>query len=190
MKIIAHGIPYEKHDGQCVAPGCEKAIDWRKEDKPLPGWATVTMKRFARKDNNSQTYLLCPDHTVTFSQRQLLLGPKTRHLVRVIIESPYAGDAALNLKYVRAAMRDSILRGEAPFPSHALYTQEGVLDDLKPEERRMGMEAGFAWGEIAQKVAVYTDLGITPGMHEGVLRAKQRGQVVEHRNVSKWKGKR
>ena len=50
-------------------------------------------------------------------------------LRRVILESPYAGDIERNVAYARAAMRDSLLRGEAPIASHLLYTQPGVLDD-------------------------------------------------------------
>jgi hypothetical protein len=62
----------------------------------------------------------------------------------VILESPYAGDVEANMRYARAAMRDSLMRGEAPFASHLLYTQEGVLLDSVPEERTLGIEAGFA----------------------------------------------
>ncbi len=52
---------------------------------------------------------------------------------RVIIESPFAASNGYsveeNLAYLRAAMRDCLKRGEAPFASHGLYTQPGVLDD-------------------------------------------------------------
>ena len=40
---------------------------------------------------------------------------------RVIVESPYAGDVERNIAYVRAAMRDCLMRGEAPLASHLLY---------------------------------------------------------------------
>jgi hypothetical protein len=63
---------------------------------------------------------------------------------RVIIESPYAGDVDANLIYARECLRDSLKRGEAPLASHALYTQEGVLNDDDPDERKLGIEAGFA----------------------------------------------
>ena len=69
---------------------------------------------------------------------------------RVILESPYAGDLGRNIKYPRACLRDSIHRGEAPLASHLLYTQEGVLDDGDPEERKLGIEAGLAWGPVAE----------------------------------------
>ena len=68
---------------------------------------------------------------------------------RVIIESPYAGDVERNLRYARAAMKDCLHRGEAPYASHLLYTQEGVLDDDVPGERKLGISAGLSWGKIA-----------------------------------------
>ncbi len=86
---------------------------------------------------------------------------------RVIIESPFAGQVERNLAYVRACMRDSLKRGEAPFASHALYTQPGVLDDTVPEERELGIEAGFEWRWGAE-TAFYVDLGWSGGMKKGL----------------------
>src|SRR5690606_3550939 len=40
----------------------------------------------------------------------------------VILESPYAGNIDLNIDYARAAVRDSLSRGESPIASHLLYT--------------------------------------------------------------------
>lgn len=99
----------------------------------------------------------------------------------VIIESPYAGDIELNLRYLRAAMHDSLLRGEAPYASHGLYTQPGVLDDNKPEEREHGIQAGFAWRQVAELTAVYVDLGYSKGMEYGMADAHKRGVPVEIR---------
>jgi hypothetical protein len=101
----------------------------------------------------------------------------------VIIESPYAGDVERNLRYLRACLRDSLMRGEAPFASHALYTQPGVLDDGVPEERERGMVAGFEWGAVATCVAVYTDAGISMGMRRGIERAREAGQPVVARSI-------
>jgi len=100
----------------------------------------------------------------------------------VIIESPYAGDVEANTEYARRCLYDSLQRGEAPFASHLLYTQ--VLFDAKPEERRLGMDAGFAWAAMADICAVYTDLGITPGMHKGIASAKKYNILVECRRIN------
>lgn len=82
----------------------------------------------------------------------------------VIIESPYAGDIAANLCYLHRCMIHSIQRLESPFASHIIYPQ--ILDDTKPEERRLGMELGFAWLGRADLQAFYTDLGWSNGMIE------------------------
>ena len=102
---------------------------------------------------------------------------------RVILESPYAGDIDRNVTYARKCLRDSIHRDEAPIASHLLYTQEGVLDDDDPEERKLGIEAGLAWGVVAEMTVVYIDHGITPGMEKGVARAEKERRPVEFRRL-------
>lgn len=104
-------------------------------------------------------------------------------LRRVILESPYAGDVETNTAYARAAMRDSLTRGEAPLASHLFYTQPRVLDDGVPDERALGIEAGLAWGAQAEATVVYTDLGVTPGMELGIARATAEGRSVEYRSL-------
>ena len=107
-----------------------------------------------------------------------------QQIVPVIIESPYAGDIEANLTYLRACMRDCLLRGEAPFASHGLYTQPGVLRDEDPDERAKGIAAGFAWRPFVRKTVVYTDRGITEGMKAGVAHAKtMTWHVVEYRDL-------
>jgi len=100
----------------------------------------------------------------------------------VILESPFAGDVEKNIKYARACMRDCLLRGESPFASHLLYTQDGVLDDNVPEERKLGINAGFEWRNVAQKTVVYTDEGITKGMEQGIEHSENLGIPVEYRS--------
>lgn len=99
----------------------------------------------------------------------------------VIIESPFSGDVVRNTEYARACLLDSLRRGEAPFASHLLHTQ--VLDDLRPDERELGIEAGLAWYRVAEKCVVYGDRGINGGMIKGIERAKRFGVPIEFRNV-------
>lgn len=73
-------------------------------------------------------------------------------------------EAARNARYLDAALLDCLRRGEAPFASHAIYTRAGVLDDMKPDERSLGIVAGFAWRKVAHLTAFYVDLGWSPGM--------------------------
>lgn len=108
----------------------------------------------------------------------------------VIIESPYAGDVEKNLRYLRACMADCLRRGEAPFASHALYTQPGVLNDSLADERKLGMEAGFAWQNVAAGVVVYADLGVSTGMAKGINLASQRDLRIEIRYLGgEWEKK-
>jgi hypothetical protein len=80
-------------------------------------------------------------------------------------------------------MADCIARGEAPFASHALYTQPGVLRDDVPEERTKGIKAGFEWRSVAEATVVYMDLGVSDGMRYGVAHADTLGHKVEYREL-------
>jgi len=102
---------------------------------------------------------------------------------RVILESPYAGDIERNVNYARLALRDCLQRGEAPIASHLLYTQPGVLRDNVPEEREWVINAGLAWGAMADATVVYTDYGISKGMEYGIKRAEAEGRPVEYRKL-------
>jgi hypothetical protein len=101
----------------------------------------------------------------------------------VILESPYAGDVEANVAYARRCLRDSLVRGEAPIASHLLYTQPGVLNDVIPDERSMGIDAGLAWRAVAQGSVVYVDRGISPGMRYGIDAALKSGLPVEYRKI-------
>ena len=186
--LFVAGVSYNKEDGQCAHPSCKEKINWSKHDKPPPGWAHLVFKRYTKTGRTSHsTFVVCPQHTVGFGERNApLFGSRLGSLVRTIIESPFAGNIEKNLAYLRAAMRDCLRRGEAPFASHGLYTQPGVTDDNVPEERNRGIEAGLAWSKVAQKVAVYTDLGISDGMTTGIAHHKETGIVIEHRKLSGW----
>jgi hypothetical protein len=101
----------------------------------------------------------------------------------VIVESPYAGDTAANVAYARACVRDALARGEAPFASHLLYTQPGILRDEVPAERDKGIAAALAWYRTADAAVVYTDRGISRGMEFGIAAAKAAGKPVEFRSL-------
>lgn len=113
---------------------------------------------------------------------------------RVIIESPFkpegtsarerSEDGRRKQIYARRCLRDSLMRGESPLASHLLYTQEGVLDDAKENERELGIAAGLAWGTAAAATVVYCDLGISHGMVLGIERAMQEKRIVEVRSIS------
>lgn len=105
----------------------------------------------------------------------------------VIVESPFAAPTEHgvdeNVRYARAAVRDCLMRGESPYASHLLYTQPGILRDDEPDERVIGMFAGFAWIERADATVVYVDRGISKGMKSGASNARNRGKPIEIRSL-------
>lgn len=108
---------------------------------------------------------------------------QSEKLIRVLLESPYAGEVEKNVDYARKCMADCFRRGEAPYASHLLYTQPDILDDNILKERSLGIEAGLLWGELAEKTVVYTDRGMSLGMKYGIERAVKAGRPIEYRSL-------
>jgi hypothetical protein len=104
----------------------------------------------------------------------------------VAIESPYEGNVATNLHYLRACMRDCLSRRETPLAAHGLLTQPGVYNEYDPAETQLAQEAGIAWTQYAQATIVYTDLGITPRVQAAITRAEHEGREVEYRSLPGW----
>jgi len=103
----------------------------------------------------------------------------------VAIESPYGGpERERNKRYLAACILDCVARGENPYASHGFFTQ--VLDDDDPAQRELGIKLGLEWAAKAAARVVYVDLGITPGMREGIARAFVLGQTIEHRSLPDW----
>lgn len=107
--------------------------------------------------------------------------------MRVIIESPFGNKdphvVLQNITYARRCMRDCLERGENPYASHLLFTQEGILDDNDPEERTWGIDAGLDWGQFAEKTVVYTDRGMSSGMQYGIKNAEKVNRPIEYRTL-------
>jgi hypothetical protein len=92
-----------------------------------------------------------------------------KDMIRVVIESPYAGNYDMNEAYAELAMHDCLVNyNESPYASHLLYTRRFVLRDSVPSDRKLGIKAGFYWRDVAQKSVFYQDLGMTDGMKEGI----------------------
>lgn len=112
----------------------------------------------------------------------------------VVVESPYMGEGsteeeivantARNIRYLRACLRDCVVNyNESPYASHAILTQPGVLDDNNPEERALGIAAGFELRHIVEATVVYTDLGISRGMRYGIEDAEAKNRPYEYRTL-------
>jgi hypothetical protein len=100
---------------------------------------------------------------------------------RVIIESPYAGEVANNKRYLHECVKDCLKRGESPYASHGFFTQ--FLDDNKPDERELGIKAGLAWGDAADLIVVYEDLGISEGMKRSIKEHQRKGRQIAYRSI-------
>lgn len=108
----------------------------------------------------------------------------------VVLESPYAGDIERNVTYARRCLHDCLIRGESPIASHLLFTQPGVLDDNKSEERALGIKAGLAWVPRADYSVYYTDLGWSNGMRSALYLAIRNLRPIKIRKLDKlaaWK---
>ena len=99
-----------------------------------------------------------------------------KYRVPVMVESPFAGDVLLNVKYAQLCMIDSLNRCEAPALTHLLYTQ--VLEDDSPVQREIGMECHSTWIEKVDIVAIYMDLGLTRGMRQAIEKASGKRRTT------------
>jgi len=107
---------------------------------------------------------------------------------RVVIESPYAAKTEegidLNEAYGELAMHDCLVNyNESPYASHLLYTRRFVLRDDVPTDRKLGIEAGFFWRDVAEKSVFYQDLGMTTGMRQGVVDCDNKDKPWEIRRL-------
>lgn len=102
-------------------------------------------------------------------------------MIRVILESPYAGFIERNIQYARQCVKDCLKRNESPIASHLLFTQ--MLDDNIPEERQLGIDAGLAWKEVADKHVFYIDYGMSTGMEYAKKYATENNIEIEFRKI-------
>jgi hypothetical protein len=103
---------------------------------------------------------------------------------RVIIESPYSGNVERNVRFLQDCILDCLSRGESPYASHQMLTL--ALKDADPEQRRLGIEAGFAWRPAAEATVAYYQLGVSDGMVMGCYHAQSIGQPVFYRKLAHW----
>lgn len=91
---------------------------------------------------------------------------------RLCIESAYAESERFtvteNVEFARAVCRYALARGYVPYASHLFFP--GILDDSRPQERELGIRAGFAWSQHATEVwfCLRPDEELSQGMKEAV----------------------
>ena len=108
-------------------------------------------------------------------------------MLRIILESPFAAfdnrTVEDNVEYARKCVRDSLSRWEAPIASHLLYTQDGILDDNIPHERKWWIDAWLVWKEVADKHVFYIDYWMSRGMKYALEYATKNNIPVEYRTL-------
>jgi len=107
---------------------------------------------------------------------------------RVVIESPYAAKTEegilLNEAYGELCMHDCLVNhNESPYASHLLYTRPLVLRDEVPEDRKLGIAAGFFWRDVSEQTNFYVDLGMTDGMKLGIDDCNEKGKEYRLRSL-------
>ena len=103
----------------------------------------------------------------------------------VTLESPYSPKNGRtveeNKRYLQKCIRDCLHRGEVPFASHQMYTE--ALNDSAPEDRELGISAGFFAIKRTDYTVVYCDWGISFGMLGGIEEAVKNGKPIFTRSL-------
>ena len=107
---------------------------------------------------------------------------------KVIIESPFAANEkhteVEHREYLNRCIHDSVLRDESPYASHKMLVDS--LDDSIPEERTLGIEAGFAWKHLdGVNTVFYLDYGWSGGMQKAWTYCKNNNLPFEYREIGK-----
>lgn len=108
----------------------------------------------------------------------------------VTLESPYAATkkhtVEEHISYAQECVEALLREGLAPFASHLLYTQPGVLDDNSPKDRALGIEAGLTLAEKTDMRVFAVDYGMSRGMLTALERTKgQQLGVMAHKIAPK-----
>jgi len=102
----------------------------------------------------------------------------------VVIESPFSGDLTTHKGYLQECILDCLNRGEAPFASHQMYTD--ALDDDNKQERKLGIDCGYAWMNVAEAVVFYIDFGWSKGMLAALKKCSELRLDAETRRISRF----
>lgn len=69
----------------------------------------------------------------------------------------------------------------SPYASHRMLTE--ALDDGIASERDLGIRLGLEWADVADKIVVYEDFGISKGMKLALEEHYKAGREVEYRTL-------
>jgi len=105
----------------------------------------------------------------------------------IFIESPYAGNVVTNVEYAKAAMLDSIKRGETPIVAHLMFPR--AMDDGDPRQRELALRMCRTLRTRCDAVAFYVDLGTSDGMRRAMEEAAIDGIIKDIRCIFDWSKK-
>jgi len=94
----------------------------------------------------------------------------------VYICSPLRGDIERNIIKAQSYCREAVELGVIPIAPHVYFTQ--FLNDLIPEERKIGMELGIELLKKCDEVWVYGIQNQSEGMKAEIELAKELGIPV------------
>ena len=89
--------------------------------------------------------------------------------------------------YLRDAVHDSVVRGEAPYIAHTVALS--AMDVANPANLRYVMAAVGVWMQDAEAMVVYSDLGVAESETRLMIDFAERFLLpIEERSMSEWQG--
>lgn len=94
--------------------------------------------------------------------------------MKIVIESPLAGDFQNNFRYALWCARAVWLKyGRSAIASHLL--NPWFMDDTDPRERQAGIDNEWVWSDASAPHWFFTDLGMSRGMGFAEARCLKEG---------------
>lgn len=107
----------------------------------------------------------------------------------VIVLTPFMGEdpskAKMFERYAQRAVKDSLNRNEAPLAAQ-LFFYQFFGSNLVQIERDMGLVSQISWVHKCDRVAVYSDFGITQAMNLVLDVARLKNKPVEFRAITSF----
>jgi len=99
----------------------------------------------------------------------------------IFICSPLRGDIEGNVKRANQYCYDVAIKGDMPIAPHCVFTQ--YLDDLKPNERELGMKMGLELLRRCDGLLVCGDI-VSAGMQAEIKEAERLGIPIQSSHLT------
>lgn len=102
---------------------------------------------------------------------------------KVVIAEPMGPSGG----YLRSAVQDSVVRGEAPYIAHTVALS--AMDVANPTNLRYVMASVGVWMQDAEALVAYTDLGVDDSEMRLLINFAERFMLpIESRSLPDWQG--